>query len=213
MKIILLGAPGSGKGTQAENLMRDYDCPQISTGVLLRKAVAEKTEIGKKVEEIMARGDLVSDEIVLDLIQKSLEQIDDQIGFLLDGYPRNINQAKSLNLVLESIDRPLEHTVLIDVDAEILIKRLSGRRTCSITGKTLNIYFSPKKDIDDCIASGGELIQRDDDNIESISKRIEVYSEQTEPMIEFYRESGILQVVNGEGSIEEVYKRLLSKIN
>tara|TARA_A100001037_G_scaffold114269_1_gene104088 strand:- start:583 stop:1224 length:642 start_codon:yes stop_codon:yes gene_type:complete len=213
MKIILLGAPGSGKGTQAENLMRDYDCPQISTGVLLRKAVAEKTEIGKKVEEIMARGDLVSDEIVLDLIQKSLEQIDDQIGFLLDGYPRNINQAKSLNLVLESIDRPLEHTVLIDVDAEILIKRLSGRRTCSITGKTLNIYFSPKKEIDDCIASGGELIQRDDDNIESISKRIEVYGEQTEPMIEFYRESGILQVVNGEGSIEEVYKRLLSKIN
>ena len=161
----------------------------------------------------MARGDLVSDEIVLDLIQKSLEQIDDQIGFLLDGYPRNINQAKSLNLVLESIDRPLEHTVLIDVDAEILIKRLSGRRTCSITGKTLNIYFSPKKEIDDCIASGGELIQRDDDNIESISKRIEVYGEQTEPMIEFYRESGILQVVNGEGSIEAVYKRLLSKIN
>ena len=213
MKIILLGAPGSGKGTQAENLMRDYGCQQISTGVLLRKAIAEKTEIGKKVEEIMARGDLVSDEIVLDLIQRSLEQIDDQRGFLLDGYPRNINQAKSLNLVLESIDRPLEHTVLIDVDAEILIKRLSGRRTCSITGKTLNIYFSPKKEIDDCIASGGELIQRDDDNIESISKRIEVYGEQTEPMIEFYRESGILQVVNGEGSIEAVYKRLLSKIN
>ena len=213
MKIILLGAPGSGKGTQAEKLMRDYGCQQISTGVLLRKAIAEKTEIGKKVEEIMARGDLVSDEIVLDLIQKSLEQIDDQRGFLLDGYPRNIKQAKSLNLVLESIDRPLEHTVLIDVDAETLIKRLSGRRTCSITGKTLNIYFSPKKEIDDCIASGGELIQRDDDNIESISKRIEVYGEQTEPMIEFYRESGILQVVNGEGSIEAVYKRLLSKIN
>ncbi len=213
MKIILLGAPGSGKGTQAENLMRDFDCPQISTGVLLRKAVTEKTEIGKKVEQIMARGELVSDEIVLDLIKKSLEQIDDNKGFLLDGYPRNINQAKSLNLVLESIDRPLEHTVLIDVDAEILIKRLSGRRTCSITGKTLNIYFSPKKEIDDCIASGGELIQRDDDNIESISKRIEVYGEQTEPMIEFYRESGILKVINGEGSIEEVYKRLLSQIN
>ena len=116
MKIILLGAPGSGKGTQAENLMRDYGCPQISTGVLLRKAITEKTEIGKKVEEIMARGDLVSDEIVLDLIQRSLEQIDDQRGFLLDGYPRNINQAKSLNLVLESNDRPLEHTLLIDVD-------------------------------------------------------------------------------------------------
>ena len=142
MRIILLGAPGSGKGTQAENLMRDYGCPQISTGVLLREAVEQGTSIGKIVEEIMARGELVSDDIVLDLIASSLEDIENDKGYLLDGYPRNINQAKSLGILLDSIDRPLKHTILIDVDPEILIKRLSGRRTCSLTGKTLNIYFS-----------------------------------------------------------------------
>ena len=213
MIVILLGPPGSGKGTQAAFIQKKLNIPHLSTGDILRKAIKDGTELGNIVKKIMANGELVSDEIVLDLIQKSLEQIDDQKGFLLDGYPRNINQAKSLNLVLESIDLPLEHAVLIDVDAEILIRRLSGRRTCSITGKTLNIYFSPEKEIEDCISSGGELIQRDDDNIESISKRIAVYGEQTEPMIEFYRESGILKVVNGEGPIEEVYKRLLSKIN
>jgi adenylate kinase len=161
----------------------------------------------------MARGDLVSDEIVLGLIQQSLEDIDDQKGYLLDGYPRNINQAKSLNSVLKSMNRPLEHTVLIDVDNEILVKRLSGRRTCSMTGKTLNIYFSPKAEIDECLNSGGELIQRDDDNIESISKRIDVYREQTEPMIEFYRVSGLLKVIDGQGSVEDVYQRLVSEIN
>jgi len=213
MRIILLGAPGSGKGTQAENLTRDFGCPQISTGGLLRAAIREKTKIGKKVEKIMARGDLVSDEIVLGLIQQSLEDIDDQKGYLLDGYPRNINQAKSLNSVLKSMNRPLEHTVLIDVDNEILVKRLSGRRTCSMTGKTLNIYFSPKAEIDECLNSGGELIQRDDDNIESISKRIDVYREQTEPMIEFYRVTGILKVIDGQGLVEDVYKRLISEIN
>ena len=111
------------------------------------------------------------------------------------------------------MNRPLEHTVLIDVDNEILVKRLSGRRTCSMTGKTLNIYFSPKAEIDECLNSGGELIQRDDDNIESISKRIDVYREQTEPMIEFYRVTGILKVIDGQGSVEDVYKRLISEIN
>ncbi len=213
MRIILLGAPGSGKGTQAENLTRDFGCPQISTGGRLRTAIREKTKTGKKVEKIMARGDLVSDEIVLGLIQQSLEDIDDQKGYLLDGYPRNINQAKSLNSVLKSMNRPLEHTVLIDVDNEILVKRLSGRRTCSMTGKTLNIYFSPKAEIDECLNSGGELIQRDDDNIESISKRIDVYREQTEPMIEFYRVRGLLKVIDGQGSVEDVYQRLVSEIN
>ncbi len=213
MRIILLGAPGSGKGTQAENLMRDYGCPQISTGVLLREAVEQGTSIGKIVEEIMARGELVSDDIVLDLIASSLEDIENDKGYLLDGYPRNINQAKSLGILLDSIDRPLKHTILIDVDPEILIKRLSGRRTCSLTGKTLNIYFSSQEELDDCTNSGGELIQRDDDHIESITKRIAVYKEQTEPMIQFYSEIGILKVIDGEGTVDEVYSRLLSQVN
>ena len=213
MRIILLGAPGSGKGTQAENLMHDYGCPQISTGVLLREAVEQGTSIGKIVEEIMARGELVSDDIVLDLIASSLEDIENDKGYLLDGYPRNINQAKSLGILLDSIDRPLQHTILIDVDPEILIKRLSGRRTCSLTGKTLNIYFSSQEELDDCTNSGGELIQRDDDHIESITKRIAVYKEQTEPMIQFYSELGILKVIDGEGTVDEVYSRLLSQVN
>ncbi|SUZ96006.1 uncharacterized protein METZ01_LOCUS48860 [marine metagenome] len=213
MRIILLGAPGSGKGTQAENLMHDYGCPQISTGVLLREAVEQGTSIGKIVEEIMARGELVSDDIVLDLIASSLEDIENDKGYLLDGYPRNINQAKSLGILLDSIDRPLQHTILIDVDPEILIKRLAGRRTCSLTGKTLNIYFSSQEELDDCTNSGGELIQRDDDHIESITKRIAVYKEQTEPMIQFYSEIGILKVIDGEGTVDEVYSRLLSQVN
>ena len=213
MRIILLGAPGSGKGTQAENLMHDYGCPQISTGVLLREAVEQGTSIGKIVEEIMARGELVSDDIVLDLIASSLEDIENDKGYLLDGYPRNINQAKSLGILLDSIDRPLQHTILIDVDPEILIKRLAGRRTCSLTGKTLNIYFSSQEELDDCTNSGGELIQRDDDHIESITKRIAVYKEQTEPMIQFYSELGILKVIDGEGTVDEVYSRLLSQVN
>ena len=213
MRIILLGAPGSGKGTQAKKLMDDFGLPQISTGNLLRKAIAEGTEIGRKAEAIMAAGDLVSDEIVLDLIRFSLDSPSSQSGFILDGYPRNINQAKSLGILLDSIDRPLQHTILIDVDPEVLTKRLSGRRTCSLTGKTLNIYFSSQEELDDCTNSGGELIQRDDDHIESITKRIAVYKEQTEPMIQFYSEMGILKVIDGEGAVEEVYSRLLSQVN
>ena len=193
--------------------MRDYGCPQISTGVLLREAVEQGTSIGKIVEEIMARGELVSDDIVLDLIASSLEDIENDKGYLLDGYPRNINQAKSLGILLDSIDRPLQHTILIDVDPEILIKRLSGRRTCSLTGKTLNIYFSSQEELDDCTNSGGELIQRDDDHIESITKRIAVYKEQTEPMIQFYSEIGILKVIDGKETVDEVYSRLLSQVN
>jgi len=213
MRIILLGAPGSGKGTQAENLMRDYGCPQISTGVLLREAIEQGTILGKTVEEIMARGDLVSDEIVLDLIASSLEDIENDKGYLLDGYPRNISQAQSLSILLDSIERPLQHTILIDVDPEVLIKRLSGRRTCSLTGKILNIYFSSQEELDACTNSGGELIQRDDDHIESITKRITVYKEQTEPMIQFYNEISILKVIDGEGTVDEVYSRLISEVN
>ena len=175
MRIILLGAPGSGKGTQAEKLMDNFGLPQISTGNLLRQAIADDTEIGKQAKEIMAAGNLVSDEIVLDLIRISLDSPSSQSGFVLDGYPRNIAQAESLDVLLTSINQPLDHAVLIDVDSDTLTKRLSGRRMCSLTGKILNIYFSDQSEIDECLSSGGELIQRSDDNIESITNRINVY--------------------------------------
>ena len=156
MRIILLGAPGSGKGTQAEKLMDDFGLPQISTGNLLRQAIADDTEIGKQAKEIMAAGNLVSDEIVLDLIRISLDSPSSQSGFVLDGYPRNITQAESLDVLLTSINQPLDHAVLIDVDSDTLTKRLSGRRMCSLTGKILNIYFSDQSEIDKCLNSGGE---------------------------------------------------------
>ena len=212
MRIILLGAPGSGKGTQAEKLMEDYNLPQISTGMLLREAIDQGTELGKKVQEIMAAGNLVSDQIVLDLIRESLQQPDSANGFVLDGYPRNINQAQSLEDLLNSINKPLCSALLVDVDSEILIKRLSGRRTCSITGKTLNVYFSSEDEINECIDSGGELIQREDDNVESITNRINVYKEQTEPLIDFYKHKNLLEVIDGEGKITDVYDRVIKTL-
>ena len=211
MRLILMGAAGSGKGTQAAKLMDEFGCQQISTGVLLRQAIESGSELGRKVQKIMSEGLLVSDEIVLDLIKSELSEIGGS-GFLLDGYPRNINQAKSLNELLENIDKPLDYSILIDVPSEILIKRLSGRRTCSLTGKTLNIYFSSENEIDQCLSKGGELLQREDDNEESITKRIEVYEEQTEPMVHFYRSNGLLHTIDGQGSVDDVYgglKKLL----
>ncbi|HJL80466.1 MAG: adenylate kinase [Gammaproteobacteria bacterium] len=207
MRLILMGAPGSGKGTQAEKLMDEYDCRQISTGVLLRQAIESGSDLGNKVQKIMSEGLLVSDEIVLDLIKNELSGIGES-SFLLDGYPRNINQAQSLRDFLENIDKPLDFSILIDVPSEILIKRLSGRRTCSLTGKTLNVYFSSQSDLDECLSSGGELVQREDDNEESIIKRIEVYEQQTEPMINFYRSAGLLLTIDGQGSVDDVYLRL-----
>ncbi|MBC8227200.1 MAG: adenylate kinase [Gammaproteobacteria bacterium] len=209
MRIILLGAPGSGKGTQAEKLMEDYNLPQISTGMLLREAISQGTELGRKVQEIMAAGNLVSDQIVLDLIRQSLQQPDSENGFVLDGYPRNINQAQSLEDLLNMIDKPLNAALLVDVESEILIKRLSGRRTCSLTGKTLNVYFSSEDEINECIKSGGKLIQREDDNVESITNRINVYKEQTEPLINFYKNKDLLKMIDGEGKIADVYDRVI----
>lgn len=213
MRIILLGAPGSGKGTQAEKLMDDFGLPQISTGNLLRQAIADDTKIGKQAKEIMAAGNLVSDEIVLDLIRISLDSPSSQSGFVLDGYPRNIAQAESLDIFLTSINQPLDHAVLIDVNSDTLTKRLSGRRMCSLTGKILNIYFSDQSEIDECLSSGGELIQRSDDNIESITNRINVYREQTEPLLEYYKSIGLLIIADGNGEIDEVYKRVLKLTN
>ena len=213
MRIILLGAPGSGKGTQAKQLMDDFGFPQISTGNLLRQAIADGTEIGKQAKEIMAAGNLVSDAIVLDLIRISLDSPSSQSGFVLDGYPRNIVQAESLDVLLTSINQPLDHAILIDVDSDTLVKRLSGRRMCSLTGKILNIYYSDQSEIDECLSAGGELIQRSDDNIESITNRINVYREQTEPLLEYYKSRGLLIIADGNGDIDQVYKRVLKSTN
>lgn len=208
MRIVFLGAPGSGKGTQAQKLMAEYGLQQISTGDLLRGAVAAGSGLGKRAKAAMDAGELVTDDIVLGIIAERLAQDDCKQGFILDGYPRNLQQAKDLEPVLREIGQSLDAAILLDVDMDILMKRLTGRRTCSKTGKLLNIYFSPQEEIDAVTAAGGELVQRADDNEETIANRLKVYREQTEPLIDFYRDAGLLKVVEGEGDIEEIYARL-----
>jgi len=212
MRMILFGAPGSGKGTQAKKLMEDRKIPQISTGDMLRAAAASGTELGKRAKSIMESGQLVSDDIMLDIINERLDEPDASGGFVLDGFPRTLKQAQGLEDLLEEIGKPLDAAVLMDIDFNILLKRLTGRRTCSTNGKLLNIYFSPQEEIDECRNSGGELIQREDDNEETISERLEVYRRHTEPVIEYYRSRGKLKTIDADGSVEEVYERLLSAL-
>ena len=208
MRIVFLGAPGSGKGTQAQRLVADFGVVQISTGDLLRAAVASGSELGQRAKAAMDAGELVSDEIVLGMIHDRLQEPDPTAGFILDGFPRNLAQARALDDVLADISQPLDAVCLLDVDFDILMKRLTGRRTCSKTGKLLNIYFSPQSELDACVEAGGELIQRADDNEQTIGNRLQVYREQTEPLVSFYRDAGLLRNVAGDGSMDEVYARL-----
>ena len=208
MKIVFLGAPGSGKGTQAQRLMAQFSMVQVSTGDLLREAVAAGSELGQRARQAMDAGELVSDEIVLGMIRDRLQQPDVGGGFILDGFPRNLVQAESLEVVLTDLGKSLDAAVLLDVDLDILMKRLTGRRTCSKTGKLLNIYFSSQSELDACTEAGGELVQRADDNEETIGNRLSVYRQQTEPLIEYYERADLLRKVDGEGDMEAVYARL-----
>ncbi|HLT89657.1 MAG TPA: adenylate kinase [Woeseiaceae bacterium] len=208
MRIVLLGAPGSGKGTQAKRLMEKHGIPQISTGDILRAAVASGSELGRKAKAVMDAGQLVSDEIMLGIISERLDQPDAANGFILDGFPRTEQQAQDLEALLERKGQPLDAAVLMDIDFDVLTKRLTGRRTCSKTGKLLNIYFSPKEEIEACLQAGGELVQREDDREETIAKRLEVYRSQTEPVIAFYRARGKLRTIDADGSMDEVTERL-----
>lgn len=208
MRIVLLGAPGSGKGTQAKKLMADKNIPQVSTGDMLREAVANGTRFGLKAKAVMDAGNLVPDEVVLGIISERLAAPDAEAGFILDGFPRTNQQALDLEDLLDEMGTPLDTAVLMDVDFDILMKRLTGRRTCSLTGKLLNVYFSSQEELDECTAAGGELMQREDDNEDTIRNRLNVYRENTEPLIDFYREREKLTAIDAEGTIDEVYERL-----
>jgi adenylate kinase len=212
MRIVLLGAPGSGKGTQAKKLMADRNIPQISTGDMLRAAAAAGTRFGQKAKDTIDAGNLVPDEVVLGIISERLSEPDAQDGFILDGFPRTLQQALDLEELLDQLGTPLDAAVLMDVDFDILMKRLTGRRTCSKTGKLLNVYFSPREELDECAKAGGELIQREDDNEETISNRLDVYHTRTEPLIDFYRKRGRLRTVDADGTIDEVYGRFLEQL-
>ena len=213
MRIVLLGAPGSGKGTQAKKLMADRNIPQISTGDMLREAVAAGTRFGQQAKDIMDAGNLVSDDIMLGIISERLGKPDAQDGFILDGFPRTEKQAHDLEELLDNLGTPLDAAVLMDVDFDILMKRLTGRRTCSLTGKLLNIYFSPQEELDECTNAGGELVQREDDNEETIRNRLDVYRKQTEPLVDFYRDRERLKTVDADGTIDEVYERFVAAID
>ncbi|NGP52231.1 adenylate kinase [Thioalkalivibrio sp. XN8] len=212
MRIVLLGAPGSGKGTQAKKLVADYGYPQISTGDLLRDAVARGTEYGLQAKAAMEAGQLVSDEIVLGILKDRLAQPDTSAGFILDGFPRNLSQASSLEEVLAEIGQPLDAAVLMDLDFDILFKRLTGRRSCTGCGRVYNIHFLPPPADGRCESCGGELVQRADDKEETIGRRLEVYQKETAPLVDYYRELGKLKVVDAEGSFDEVYARLVSAL-
>ena len=212
MRIVLLGAPGSGKGTQGKKLAGKYGIPQISTGDLLRAAVAANTPLGQRAKAAMEAGQLVSDEIVMGLIRERLGEPDTEPGFILDGFPRNLTQAEALDRMLEELDKPLQVALHIDVDFDTLMQRLTGRRTCESCGQMYNIYTSPPKIDGVCDQCGGRLIQRADDNEETIRKRLEVYRSQTMPLIAYYREQGKLRTVKGDGSIDDIFARILAQL-
>lgn len=212
MRIVLLGAPGSGKGTQAKILAGEKNVPHISTGDMLREAVGAGSRFGLQAKSIMDAGNLVSDEIMLGIIAERLAQADASDGFILDGFPRTKQQALDLDDLLDQLGVPLDMAILMDLDFEILMKRLTGRRTCSKTGKLLNIYFSSQDELDECTNSGGELIHREDDNEETIANRLAVYRKNTEPVVEFYRGRDKLRTVDAEGTIDDIYQRLLSTL-
>ncbi len=212
MRIVLLGAPGSGKGTQAQQLQSDHGWPQVSTGDLLRSAVSAGTDLGLKAKAVMDAGNLVSDDIVLGIIKDRLSDDDADAGFVLDGFPRNRAQALDLETVLSDLTLRLDAAVLMDVRFDILLKRLTGRRTCSKTGKLLNIYLSSREELDACTDAGGELLRRADDDEATIRNRLEVYERETAPLIDYYRDRGLLRTVQAEGTLAEVYSRLLAAI-
>ena len=212
MRIVLLGAPGSGKGTQAKKLMAERNIPQISTGDMLRAAVAAGTRFGLQAKSIMDAGNLVSDDIMLGIISERLAEPDASEGFILDGFPRTGQQALDLGDLLDEMGTPLDAAVLMDVDFDILMKRLTGRRTCSLTGKLLNVYFSTSEELDECTSSGGVLQQREDDNEDVIGNRLQVYRNQTEPLVEFYRKQGKLKTVDADGTIDAVYERFVAAL-
>jgi len=213
MRIVLIGAPGGGKGTQAKRLVDRFGIPQISTGDLLREAVAAGTPLGLRAKSVMEAGQLVSDDIVLDMIRDRLSRPDAQKGFILDGFPRNIPQARALDVLLNGMGKPLQIGLLIDVPFDILMQRLTGRRTCSACGAIYNAYTSPPRIDGICDNCGGNLLQRADDNEDTVVNRLRVYESQTAPLVDYYRREGILRTVQGTGEVEDIFNAILRVLN
>jgi adenylate kinase len=204
MNLILVGPPGAGKGTQAERLVEDFGVPYYATGDILRNAVKEESELGKKAKEHMNNGDLVPDDLIIDLILDKVDSDEAQDGFLLDGFPRTVAQAEALEKGLKGRDRDLTAALLIDVPDDDVVKRLTGRRICTKNQHVYHVDFNPPKNEDVCDMDGSKLIQRDDDKPETVKKRLSVYHEQTEPLIDWYEKKGTLRRFDGRRSPDEV---------
>ncbi len=210
MRMILLGPPGAGKGTQAKKLVDKYDIPQISTGDILRAAVKNQTSMGLKAKSYMDKGSLVPDEVVVGIIRDRLKEEDCQKGYILDGFPRTVPQADELKKALKEMGQSIDAVLSISVPDEELILRLTGRRTCKECGAGFHVQYKKPKEEGICDQCGGPLIQRDDDKEETIKNRLSVYNQQTEPLIRYYSEEGSLEEISGTGSIDEIFSRIVS---
>jgi len=213
MRLILLGAPGCGKGTQGQRLAERYKVPEISTGDLLRQAVAAGTALGKAAKAVMDAGKLVSDDIVLGVIRERMKLPDARKGFILDGFPRNLAQAEQLDELFEELGQPIDLALLIEVEVDSILQRLLGRRTCGSCGASYNVFYAPPRMDDSCDECGGRLRRRSDDNEETIGNRLRIYETQTLPVVDRYREQGRLRVIQGIGDIEDVFKAVSKAID
>jgi len=214
MRIVLLGGPGSGKGTQAKMLVEKLGIPQISTGDIFRAALKEGTPMGLKAKTYMDKGDLVPDDVVIGVVEERLSKPDLEKGYMLDGFPRTLAQAKALDKILEAQGKSISHAVLVDVPDEELVKRLSGRRTClnSACGAMFHVIFNAPKNEGICDICGSELYQRDDDNEKTIRERLGVYNNQTAPLVQYFAGKGLLRKVEGVGPIQDIFARIENAI-
>jgi adenylate kinase len=208
MNIILLGPPGAGKGTQAKMLVEKYQIPQISTGDILRAAVKEGSPLGKEAKACMDKGELVPDSVVIGIVEERIQQPDCAKGYMLDGFPRTVPQAEALDGMLQNLSSKIDHVVSIEVANEELVGRLTGRRTCRDCGAGFHVMFDPPDKEGVCDKCGGELYQRDDDNVETVTSRLDVYESQTMPLIDYYTAQGKIRPIDGVGEIKEIFKRV-----
>lgn len=209
LRVVLLGPPGAGKGTQAKLLQERFEACQVSTGDILRNAVVAKTPLGKETSEYINRGALVPDDIIVKLVAERLKQEDCARGFILDGFPRTIAQAESLREILQKMGLELGHVLSVQVPHNVIVERLSGRRTCKNCGALYHLQFDPSAKEDVCDRCGGELLQRNDDREETIGARLNVYDTQTAPLVNYYRQRGLLREIDGVGKVEDIEDRVI----
>ena len=208
MKIVFMGPPGAGKGTQAEKIIENYQVPHISAGDMFRKAIKDQTELGMEAKRYMDQGALVPDHVTIGIVKDRLSESDCKSGFLLDGFPRTVDQAKALDEILTSLDSKIDYVINIDVDLDILKERLTGRRICRSCGATYHMIFNPPAVAGTCDKCGGELYQRKDDNEETVGNRLDVYVSQTKPLLDYYSLAGNLVNINGQQSIDLVFAEI-----